>query len=295
MKLKNIIFALITLCCLANVSAQKNKIKKDIKMYSQVWDNIMNKGEIDLINKKKFDKGITLVTSPENVVGIEDFKAYYQNFLTGFSDIEFTIVNIFGHEDNIMKHWNFKGKHTGDFFGIPATEKSVDIDGVTLVKMKKGKILQERDFMDNLIFMSQLGINPFENPENTGIIQNLYDNFKTGNIPGISAAMDPNIVWNEAENFPLADGNPYIGFDAIAAGVFARIGSEWEYWNLTDIELHDMANNKVLATGRYSAKYKKNGAEINLQMAHLWTLKEGKVVAFQQFADTKGIHDAMHE
>ncbi len=56
-----------------------------------------------------------------------------------------------------MKHWNFKGTHTGDFFGIPATRKKVDIDGVNLVKMKDGKIAQEQDFMDNLLFNQQLG------------------------------------------------------------------------------------------------------------------------------------------
>ena len=273
MKFRTGIYLLITIFSLSSVFAQKANTKKDIKMYSKVWDNIMNKGEIDLINKKKFDKNITLVTSPENVVGIDAFKAHYQNFLTGFSDIEFTIVDIFGQDDKIMKHWRFKGKHTGDFFGIQATNKAVDIGGVTLVKMKKGKILQEQDFMDNLSFFSQLGINPFEDSENTSIIQNLYDDFKKGNIPGISAAMAQNIVWNEAENFPLADGNPYIGFDAIAKGVFGRIGAEWDYWNLTNIKLHEMANNMVLATGRYNAKYKKNGAKIDLQLAHFWTFK----------------------
>ena len=290
-----IILLLVTFFSISFVYAQKGKIKKDIKMYSQLWDDILNKGEIDLINTKYFDTNIELITNPENVVGIADFKAYYQTFLTGFSEIDFTIVDIFGQDNKIMKHWNFKGKHTGDFFGIPATGKSVDIDGVTLVKMQNGKITQEQDFMDNLTFMSQLGINPFANSDNYIVIQGLYDDFKTGNIPGISAAMDANIVWNEAENFPLADGNPYIGFDAILAGVFAPIGSEWEYWNLEDIKLHKMDDSKVLATGRYNAKYKKNGAEINLQMAHLWTLKEGKIITFQQYADTKGINDAMNE
>jgi predicted ester cyclase len=56
-----------------------------------------------------------------------------------------------------VKHWNFKGTHTGDFFGIPDTGKKIDIDGVNLVKMKDEKIAQEQDFMDNLLFNQQLG------------------------------------------------------------------------------------------------------------------------------------------
>ncbi|MBE9491158.1 MAG: ester cyclase, partial [Bacteroidetes bacterium] len=189
------------------------------------------------------------------------------------------------------KHWNFKGTHTGDFFGIPATGNSVNIDGTTLVKMKDGKIAEEQDFMDNMLFMQQLGI--LSSPDNINIIKKLYDDFAKGDIPAVGAVMDEKIEWNEAEGFPYADGNPYIGLDAIVNGIFARIGEEWEYWNLTDLNFNEMSNNMILATGRYQAKYKKNGTLINLQMAHLWSLKDGKIIKFQQYADTKTIANAI--
>ncbi len=92
-------------------------------MYVTVWDDIINKREIDKINDTNFDKNITLISAPENVVGIDGFKDYYQNYLTGFSDVTFTLVNVFGQGNKIVKHWNFKGTHTGEFFGIPASEK----------------------------------------------------------------------------------------------------------------------------------------------------------------------------
>jgi len=134
-----------------------NQLEANLKMYETTWDEIVNDGKLDKINETNFDKNITLVTSPENIVGIEGFKAYYKNYLTGFSDIKFTIVEIFGQGDKIVKQWNFKGKHTGDFFEIPATGKEVNVTGVTVVKMKDGKILQEQDFLDNLDLMQQLG------------------------------------------------------------------------------------------------------------------------------------------
>jgi len=138
------------------------QLADNLKMYETVWDEIINKGQIDEINETNFDENITLVSMPENVVGIQGFKDYYQNYLTGFSDVTFTIVDIFGQGDKIVKHWNFKGTHTGEFFGIPASGRKVDIDGVTLVKMKDGKIAQEQDFMDNLSFYQQLGLMPEE-------------------------------------------------------------------------------------------------------------------------------------
>lgn len=126
---------------------------------------------------------------------------------------------------------------------------------------------------------------------NSAIIDGLYKAFAKGDIPKVLSGMDPKIVWNAAESSPYADGSPYVGPDAILNGVFARIGAEHEYFNLKDIVLHEMSNDKVLATLRYDGKFK-NGKDYDAQVAHLWSLKDGKVVAFQQFMDTKKLHEA---
>lgn len=126
---------------------------------------------------------------------------------------------------------------------------------------------------------------------NMSIIDGLYKAFAVGDIPTVLGSMDSNIAWNEAEGNAYADGNPYIGPDAVLNGVFGRIMQEHEYFNLKDIELYEMLNDKVLATLRYDAKYKE-GQAYNAQVAHLWTLKDGKIVAFQQYVDTKKLHEA---
>jgi len=286
--LKTLLFTILiglTACTSPNA-----KVDKNIKIYTDTWDGIINKRQIELINADNFSPEIIMHSSPENIVGLENFKAYYQNFLTGFSNIEFTIVDVFGQGDKIVKHWNFKGTHTGDFFGIPATGKSVNIEGTTLVKMKDGKIAEEQDFMDNMAFMLQLGL--VSDPANIGIINGMYQSFAKGDVPAVVAAMDAEITWNEAEGNAYADGNPYKGPDAVVKGVFGRIGEEWDGFKLVNIHLHEMSNNRVLATLRYHGTYKKTGKKIDAQVAHLWTLNNGKAVAFQQYVDTKQLAEA---
>ena len=125
------------------------------------------------------------------------------------------------------------------------------------------------------------------------IIENMYNAFAEGNIPAVLASMDDNIVWNEAEGNSLADGNPYKGPDAVLNGVFARLGAEWENFRLVDIKLHEMTENQVLATLRFHGKYIKTGNSIDAQAAHHWTLnKDGKVIRFQQYVDTKQLAEA---
>ena len=137
----------------------QSTLEKNITMYETVWNKVINDREIDLINEDSFDKDVkALATSGGDIIGLENFKNYYNNYLTGFSDAEFTIIDIFGQGDKMVKHWNFKGTHDGDFFGVPATGKSVDISGTTLIKMKDGKIAAEQDYMDFLSFYTQLGL-----------------------------------------------------------------------------------------------------------------------------------------
>ena len=144
----------------SNLEASQLELESNLQMYESVWDKIINGRQIDLINLDSFDEGVTAVAaSPEgDIVGLENFKNHYSNYITGFSDAEFIIIDAFGQGDKIVKHWRFKGTHDGEFFGVPASGKQVDISGVTLVKMKDGKIASEQDFMDFLAFYTQLGL-----------------------------------------------------------------------------------------------------------------------------------------
>lgn len=129
--------------------------------------------------------------------------------------------------------------------------------------------------------------------QNIQIIDSLYNAFAKGEIPTVLGLMHPQIEWNEAESNVLADGNPYIGPDAVVEGVFARLGANHEYFTLENIKTHGMNDNMVLATLRYDAKVKATGKTYNAQVAHLWTLNDhGKITAFQQYVDTKKLADA---
>lgn len=130
--------------------------KRNVTFYSNVWEVAINEGRTEILDTAYVDDAI-LHTSPA-VKGKANVKAYYENFVTGFSERKFIVKEIFADGDRLVKYWQFKGKHTGPFFGIPATGKNVDVIGCTIVKMKGGKISEEQDFMDNLVFMQQLGV-----------------------------------------------------------------------------------------------------------------------------------------
>jgi ketosteroid isomerase-like protein len=127
---------------------------------------------------------------------------------------------------------------------------------------------------------------------NVDVVKSTYEAFGRGDVPAVLAAMDPGIVWNEAENFPYADRNPYVGPTAVLEGVFARLGSEWEYFKVVPEELFD-AGDTVVVRGRYDAVYKKTGGTISAQFAHFFKLRDGKILTFQQNVDTLQVAKAI--
>jgi steroid delta-isomerase-like uncharacterized protein len=159
-----LIISLFFISCAQNneeynqLKADKEYVESNVNMYSDVWNAVFSEKNIDLVTIENFHEDVTVVTSNGDITGLENFKGYYANYLNGFSDGEFTIVHVFSQGDMLVKQWHFKGTHDGEFFGIPATNKTLDLTGTTIVKMKDGKVLQEQDFFDNYTFLSQLGL-----------------------------------------------------------------------------------------------------------------------------------------
>ena len=124
------------------------------------------------------------------------------------------------------------------------------------------------------------------------VIRGIYDSFGKGDVPAILGQMDQQIEWNEAENFIYADRNPYVGPQAILEGVFMRFGTEWLGFTVNPEEWLD-AGNHVVVLGTYAGKNKETGKEVRAQFAHVWGVRGGRVVRFQQYTDTKQFADAV--
>lgn len=121
---------------------------------------------------------------------------------------------------------------------------------------------------------------------NVDLVRAIYDAFAAGDVPGLLGRMSTDIEWNEAEGFIYADGNPYVGHDAIVSGVFARLGSEWDGLAAIPQEFLD-AGDAVVALGRYRGTHKGTGRPLDAEFAHVWRIRDGKATAFRQFTDTR--------
>ena len=78
------------------------QLERDLEMYQNVWNSFLA-GDTSVVNDKNFTEDIIIVTSEGDLVGIEACLEYYTNYLTGFSEIEWTIVDAFGQGNPLIK------------------------------------------------------------------------------------------------------------------------------------------------------------------------------------------------
>jgi|HubBroStandDraft_5_1064220.scaffolds.fasta_scaffold113438_2 ketosteroid isomerase-like protein len=128
--------------------------------------------------------------------------------------------------------------------------------------------------------------------QNASTVEAFYAAMGRGDIPFVIGALDPTIVWNEAENFVYADRSPYVGVDAVLTGLFARLGGEWDGFSAVPHEIVD-GGDTVVAFGRYGGAYKATGVKIDAQFVHVFKFKDGKIAKFQQYTDTAQVQNAV--
>lgn len=128
--------------------------------------------------------------------------------------------------------------------------------------------------------------------ETVKTVEGLYAAFAKGDIPTVLGALSPQVEWWEAENFIYADGNPYVGPEAVLQGVFMRIVSDWDGFAVTPTGVLD-AGDTAIGHGHYSGTHKQTGQQVRAQFAHFFTFRDGKIVKFQQYTDTAQFKEAV--
>jgi hypothetical protein len=143
----------------------------------------------------------------------------------------------------------------------------------------------------SLVPLATIGCRTAPPPEtaattNVTIVKGVYQAFARGDVPAALGAMDSTIQWMEADGFLYADRNPYIGPQAVADGVFQRLVADVDSFAVVPDRFVD-GGSTVVVEGRYQGRMKATGKPVDAQFAHVFEFRNGKIIRFQQYTDTK--------
>ena len=125
---------------------------------------------------------------------------------------------------------------------------------------------------------------------NLEIIRSTYEGHSEENGKHLLSVLAPDARWTEAEGFPYA--GTYVGPEQIVRNVFQRLATEWDGYN-AQVHTYLADGDRVAAFGVYSGTYRATGKAMTASFAHLYRLKDGKIVSMEQYVDSHKVQQAL--
>jgi steroid delta-isomerase-like uncharacterized protein len=140
-------------------------VKDNLKLINELYIAI-NAKNWDVVFKLHSEDHLRFDTNrPEPMKGLDDYRKYVVGFADAFPDLHIEVVREFGQGDMVCDEHITSGTHSGplkssDGKTIPPSGKSFKVRNCHIYKIKAGKIIETWRYLDQLVFLSQLGLIP---------------------------------------------------------------------------------------------------------------------------------------
>ncbi|MFH7001743.1 ester cyclase [Flavobacterium bizetiae] len=95
--------------------------------------------------------------NPEPMVGPQGYLTIINMMRAGFPDVQWSPDQILIDNNKAAVRFTMKGTHGADFFGIPATQRSIEVKAMNFYSFENGKIIEEYGMPDLLGLLLQIG------------------------------------------------------------------------------------------------------------------------------------------
>lgn len=123
--------------------------------------DLISSGDVDALGEIIAEDFVEHEETPGFPPTKEGVKQVMGMFKVAFPDLRFEAQDVLASGDKVAARFRATGTHQGEFIGIPPTGKSVDIQGMDIIRFGDDGLAHEHwGVMDELGMMQQLGLVP---------------------------------------------------------------------------------------------------------------------------------------
>jgi steroid delta-isomerase-like uncharacterized protein len=121
----------------------------------------MNAGDVEGFVAQLADDFVEHEELPPFPPTKEGVRAFFEMFRAAFPDLRMHAEDLLTDGDKVVARVRFTGTHEGEFMGMPATGKSIDVEAIDIVRFGDDGLAREHwGVMDAMGMMQQLGAVP---------------------------------------------------------------------------------------------------------------------------------------
>jgi steroid delta-isomerase-like uncharacterized protein len=137
--------------------SQRNK-----EIVHRWFDEVWNQGRETTIDELFSGAGVAhgLGDSDLDVRGPAEFKPFVANIRGSMPDVYIRVEDILAEDDRVAVRITLEGTHAGNGLGVPPTGRKVRIQGVVIVRIVDGRIMEGWNSYDQLGLLRQIGALP---------------------------------------------------------------------------------------------------------------------------------------
>ena len=125
---------------------------------------------LELINSRNLDEAFEFYDldyiyhgpGGQELQGRSGIRGLWELFFAAFPDLVASVDEIFSVDNKVVLRWTIRGTHTGEFLGLPASNKSFTLPITEIFRTENGRLLEAWDQFDRLHLMEQIGALPME-------------------------------------------------------------------------------------------------------------------------------------
>lgn len=119
--------------------------------------------------------------------------------------------------------------------------------------------------------------------QSVDVVKGVYEGFGRGDTPAVLGVWAEDLEWHETEGMPYGGLNR--GRDTVVQKVLGPLMEDVPDFKIVPEEFI-ASGNSVASIVRYTGTAKATGKQLDLQVAHVWEVRDGKITRFRQYADT---------
>ncbi len=132
---------------------------ESVRFIDTWFEEVWRKGSAEAIDAMVADDAVMhgLGEGDAVVRGGGGFKPFVERMRGAFPDVDIRPVQTIEEDDLIATRWVATMTHQGNQLGVPATGRRVTVTGMTIVRLRDGKIVEAWNNYDQLSLMQQIG------------------------------------------------------------------------------------------------------------------------------------------